>query len=295
MPVLWARGPRPGPTLGILAAVHGNELNGVAVIHRLFQSLDPRALSGTLVGVPIANPQGFLGRRRTLSDGQDLNRMMPGRERGGEGEQLAFRLRTQLIEKLDALLDLHTAGYGRVNSVYVRADLSWPAVRKMAGWPRPEIIVHAEAPSGSVRGAAEAVGIPALTIEIGAPQRFQREPVQRALDGVGRVLGGLGIVTSTERPDEDPRSFVCGRAGWMIAQHGGLLDVPPDVGEIVDRGRVLARVSNLFGDVVAEYAAPERAIVVGKSTDPVCASGARMVHLGFETDLDDIPLRADAE
>ncbi|MGB0647404.1 MAG: hypothetical protein ACPGQS_09540, partial [Bradymonadia bacterium] len=51
VPMLVARGRRDGPVFGLTAAVHGNELNGIRVIHDFFNTLDVNALRGTLVGV----------------------------------------------------------------------------------------------------------------------------------------------------------------------------------------------------------------------------------------------------
>jgi hypothetical protein len=71
-------GYRPGPVVGMTSSLHGDEVNGVRVIHRLFQTeLDPESLHGTVVAVIVANIQGFLGNTRGM-DGQDLNRLMPG-------------------------------------------------------------------------------------------------------------------------------------------------------------------------------------------------------------------------
>ena len=35
-----AKGIAPGPTLAITAAVHGNELNGIPIVQRVFKELD---------------------------------------------------------------------------------------------------------------------------------------------------------------------------------------------------------------------------------------------------------------
>lgn len=61
------------------AALHGNELNGIPLIHRLFsQELQLSALHGTVVAVPVTNVPGYLSGVRTFNDGVDLNRLMPG-------------------------------------------------------------------------------------------------------------------------------------------------------------------------------------------------------------------------
>jgi len=76
--VISDEGYRPGPVVGMTSSLHGDEVNGVRVIHRLFQTeLDPESLHGTVVAVIVANIQGFLAGTRGM-DGQDLNRLMPG-------------------------------------------------------------------------------------------------------------------------------------------------------------------------------------------------------------------------
>ena len=45
------RGKRPGPTLFISAALHGDEINGVEIIRRLLQHKSLNKLAGTLLAV----------------------------------------------------------------------------------------------------------------------------------------------------------------------------------------------------------------------------------------------------
>jgi predicted deacylase len=78
LPVLAYRG-SDGPTIGITSAIHGNEVNGIAVIQRLFARLETigSVIPAIIIGVPILNAPGFLDSVRSF-DGQDLNRLMPG-------------------------------------------------------------------------------------------------------------------------------------------------------------------------------------------------------------------------
>ena len=58
IPVHVIRGKRPGPTLFVCAAVHGDELNGVDVVGRLIHSKTIQNLRGTLIAVPMVNVYG---------------------------------------------------------------------------------------------------------------------------------------------------------------------------------------------------------------------------------------------
>lgn len=85
VPILGYRSSIPGPIVGITCAIHGNEVNGIPVIQRLFASIEKitsitgSAVKGTIIGIPIMNVPGFLDSVRSF-DGQDLNRLMPGYE-----------------------------------------------------------------------------------------------------------------------------------------------------------------------------------------------------------------------
>ena len=54
----------------------------------------------------------------------------------------------------------------------------------------------------------------------------------------------------------------------------------PPVAAWVKRGEVVAEITSVWGDVVDRVVAPSDGIIVGKSTNPVCNTGDRILHLG---------------
>lgn len=283
LPVLVLRGEKPGPVFGVTAAVHGNEINGIPVIHRLFQKLDPRNMRGTVVALPVVNVPGYIRGKRVYPDGNDLNNIMPGRPDGSDAEVFAHRFCEKVLSKFDYLMDLHTASSGRVNSLYIRADMSDERCARMAYLQRPQIILHNPPRDGSLRGEAADRGIPAVTVEIGNPSRFQPEYIRQSLAGLRAVLSDLGLVPKRHRA-MGPPPVVCERSYWIYADHGGLLEVFPDVTEWVEQDQVIARLTDIYGDVICEYRAPEAGVIIGKSVLPVGKSGARVIHLGIESE-----------
>ncbi|MCA9542628.1 MAG: succinylglutamate desuccinylase/aspartoacylase family protein, partial [Myxococcales bacterium] len=132
---------------------------------------------------------------------------------------------------------------------------------------------------GSLRGTAASLGIPAVTLEIGDPQRFQTVYIKRALGGIRAVLSDLGMMPK-RRPVDVPEPVVCSTSRWLYTDHGGLLEVFPEVADRVEQDEVVARLTNIFGEVEREYRAPEGGVVIGKSVDPVATTGGRILHLG---------------
>lgn len=285
IPVVVLRGAEPGPVVGVTAAVHGNELNGVRIIHRLISGLDPASLVGTIIAVPVVNVPGYLQERRGFNDGQDLNRIMPGKAEGTSADVYAHRFLARIVKSMEYLIDLHTASFGRVNSLYVRANMIDPVTARMAYLQRPDIIVHNEGGDGTLRNAAADLGIHAITVEVGDPLRFQRKMIRFGLSGLINLLSRAGILGDDEEDELDEQldrePIVCSRSHWMYTDRGGMLQVYPNVGDVVAAGERLAVVTNIFGDEVACYLAPHDAVVIGKSTNPVNQAGARIAHLGI--------------
>lgn len=280
VPLLIARGRREGPVLGLTAALHGNELNGIPVIHRLMHRLDLRGLKGTIVAVLVANVPGFHREWRGYADGADLNHLFPGEPDGSAPRVYAQRLLDRVIRHVDRLIDLHTASEGRVNSLYVRADMKDPTVARMAFLQRPQIIVHNPPVDRTLRGAAALIGIPAITVEIGNPQRFHGEYIRAAARGVRAVMAEMGMIPPRNL-DLGAEPVVCTRSGWIYTQHGGLLEVFPKVAQPVRAGETIARITDIFGDEVATYQAPSDGVCIGHSVNPVAMTGARVLHLGI--------------
>ncbi|KAK5797167.1 succinylglutamate desuccinylase/aspartoacylase [Linnemannia elongata] len=285
VPVIVAKGVRPGPVVGLTAALHGNELNGIPLTHRLvLQEIQCQALHGIVVAVPVANVPGYLAQQRGFTDGTDLNRLMPGKKNGTTSQVYSYNLMTRLVKHFTHLIDLHTASKGRVNSLYVRANMQNSTTRHMARLQNPQIIVHNTSPDGSLRGAAmQQYNIPAITVEIGDPARFQKRFVKSAILGVTNILSHLKMVEDEhEVQDYDP--VVCAKSYWIFTKGGGILNVLPDVNTWVRKGELIATLHNIFGQEEHRYFAPEDGIVVGKSVDPVCQSGCRILHLGVVSD-----------
>ena len=280
IPVIVARGRREGPVFGITAALHGNEVNGIPSIHRLFEQLDLRQLRGTLVGVLVLNIPSYIRQRRRFVDNVDLNRTWPGVPNGNVSQVYTNRFMERVGRHFNYLIDLHTASFGRINSLYVRADMSDPIIAQMARLQRRQIILH-NPPSGrTLRGTMAKMGIPAITVEIGDPHLFQPKYINLTTRGIRRVLVHLGMLPR-RAIKEGPPPILCSHSYWLYTDQGGLLTVLPDVTEKVEAKQLIARQRNIFGDLIREYHAPEAGIVIGKSTNPVGQTGARILHLGI--------------
>lgn len=285
LPVMLGRGKHPGPVLGLTAALHGNELNGIPVIHRLFETLDFQTLRGSVIGVVVVNVPAYLNNERTFDDRTDMNHVMPGKPDGNIAEIYAYRFIERIVRRFDSLIDLHTASFGNINSLYVRADMTNEVTARMAYLQRPQIILHNSPSDRTLRGTAMELGIPSITVEIGDPQVFQSRQIKASLSGVRRVMSELGMLPKRAmKPGIQP--VLCANSSWIFADRGGLLKVLPKPTEVVKAEQVIAQQRDIFGEVIHQYRAPYDGIVIGKSVNPVAQTGARILNLGAIADPD---------
>lgn len=280
IPVMVARGVSEGHTVGLTAAVHGDELNGIPVIQRLFSELDVNKLSGTVVGIPVVNVLSYGNKSRLFESETDLNRIMPGKKKGSTAQLYAYRFLHQIVNQFEYLLDLHTASFGRVNSYYIRANMDDEVTAKMAYLQNAAIIVHNPPSDRTLRGAAEELGIHAITLEVGNPNVFQKGMIRSGLTGIYNTLIMLKMFKGEIEPPTKP-AVLCKKSYWIYTQHGGILRVLPSVTQLVKKGEEIATKHTIFGEDAYEYFAPEDGIVIGKSISPVNKTGGRILHLGI--------------
>lgn len=297
VPVIIVKGVSKGPTLGITAAVHGNELNGISTIFKLVKEINPAKLKGTLVMVPISNVPGYLMNQRNFPDNVDLNRIMPGDATSGAARLYAHSFTKKIVSKFDYLLDLHTASHGRVNSLYIRADLEKEDCRTLAYLQNPQIIVQKYDESGTLRSWANENKIPAITIEIGNPNAFQHTLIDETLDGILNTMRHYGMIKGQVK-DMVTNATICDHSYWIYAKTGGIVDVMPNLADVVRKGDVIAIVYDVFGNIKEEIVANRSGIVIGKNVRPNCDAGTRVLHLGvnmIDPEPEDIPGHEDYE
>ena len=116
-------------------------------------------MSGTVLGVPIANAHGFRRSSRYLPDRRDLNRFFPGRAQGSSASRIAHALFEQVVRRCKLLVDFHTGSFHRTNFPHLRADLNNAAVREIATMLPPENIFAEPAKRDTAPAVALGIGL----------------------------------------------------------------------------------------------------------------------------------------
>jgi hypothetical protein len=279
IPVLVIRGTTPGPTLCFVAGVHGDELNGIEIVRKVFEEIAPRDVSGMLIGVPVANVHGLRRSSRYLPDQRDLNRFFPGHPGGSSASRIANALFEGVVEGCDGLVDFHTGSFQRTNLPQVRGDLRAPDIFELARGFGTGEIVHSEGRAGTLRRAASDAGVPAVTFEAGEPRRFQSREIERGVEGVRGLLAARRMVPGGKLRT---RHRVYYRSRWLRVNDGGIFLTQRKLGDAVQVGDVLGTVTdpvtNERGTVIASF--PGR--IIGMAVPQVVIPGFAAFHIGVE-------------
>jgi len=277
IPVTVIHGSHPGPTLFIVAAIHGDEINGIEMVRQMRTDVDAQRLRGTMILVHIANPISFTAMTRDLPDGRDLNRFFPGRDRGSMASLIADAIFTKIVRISNYGIDLHTAASGRTNLPHVRVDMRSPILRRMAGAFGSEVVFDMAGEPGMLRRAATEEGVPTLVFEAGEPLKFQKKLIRRGVEGIKNVLADLKMYEFERR--SPIFQIVITDHRWIRAQKGGILNLNVKPGDIIEKGDTIAVNTKPFGTEVSRLRAPHSGLVVGATTVPMVLPGQAVCHL----------------
>ncbi|MBV6519930.1 MAG: hypothetical protein MNPFHGCM_00033 [Gemmatimonadaceae bacterium] len=267
------QGQRPGPTVGVSAMVHGDELDGFLIARELQRTLDTASLKGSVWILGVANPLAMEGNsRNTPIDMLDMNRLFPGAPDGWLSEQQANAMAHEFIDRIEYLIDIHAGGtFPWVDYCYVvnddglsRAFLPALLYKPAAGYP------------GTTATYAEQRGVRCMVVEIGGGYREQDRHVAAGVRGVLNQLRYAGALDG--EVERRAGQVLMHEMKVMRPRHGGIC-LPRRMlapGEVLPAATPLADIVNPYTlDVLETMVTPyEQNIVV------LCRNYATRIHPG---------------
>lgn len=287
VPVLVAKGSKPGKRILFVAGVHGDELNPIAAVQETFATLDPAKMTGSAIAVIDPSRPGVesITRTWTINDlgGEQINpnRTWPGRENGNAVERHSWLITHKLIRgNVDIGIDHHTAGTGVDFARFVFAHADDPASIELSKlYPVDQLMLYPGIP-GTLENSLVQAGIPAVTTELGGPRGFVPEMVKMGVDGNHNVLVHYGVLPGPKRQSAADRNvFVGDDIESVQAVAGGFVTLLVKLNDTVAKGQKIAIQRNGFGDVVHEYLAPVDGRVAVIGTDAATERGGKIAYI----------------
>lgn len=248
IPIIIERSKKPGPTVLITAGIHGDEINGVEIVRQIIARKINKPAKGSIICIPVLNVFGFLSMNRFFPDGRDLNRVFPGTKNGSLASRFAYQFINEILPAADFCLDFHTGGASRFNAPHIRVDPKNERLIALAKIFNAPFTLLSKNMEGSYRATCAKKKKDILLFEGGKSQNSSKEIAREGVQGTMRVLDHLGMLKAKfESPVRDSDTLIIKKSIWMRAKYSGLLHIKVPIGKHVEKGEIMATITDPYG------------------------------------------------
>jgi uncharacterized protein len=280
-----------GPRVAVVAGIHGDELEGLYVCHRIAEWLERHVDSGMLRGTvelyPALNTLGVdtLTRSMPVFD-TDLNRNFPG----SPGGDVPHRVANAVMEALagaDLVIDIHASNIFlreipqvRINQEFSRTLV--PLARKLnldLIWLHGAVTVL----ESTIAHSLNSRGVPCLVVEMGVGMRITPEYCDQLVTGILAVWKELGVIAPEVHlaPQvHHPLIADDSNVHYLNAQTSGMFVPSASHWTDVHKGELLGTVVSPFvGVVLSEVRSPVDGILFTLREYPIVYEGSLMARI----------------
>ncbi|MFL5308754.1 MAG: RimK/LysX family protein [Polyangia bacterium] len=278
VPAWVAVGGRPGPRVSVVAALRGTEVSAARAASRLAARLDPAALAGSVVVVPVLRPSG----RMATAGRPRASLPFPGESGGERAARDAFSLFADVVIGAQALIVLGAPARGRRGLLVARVSPDDPRARWLAVQSGAALVLDRPPRPGTIAAAAAAVQV--AVVELSAAwDPADGAAVDPLANGARAVLGALGVLIDAAPPPVREARPAAPSAGSHLvrvrAPRDGYLEtlVPP--GNLVRPREALARLEPMLPGPAAAILAPSGGMVIEVAPAGPVRAGSTVVAL----------------
>jgi uncharacterized protein len=280
------------PLVTIVAGLHGDELDGPYLCHRLihyFSSLPPGRFGGSVRLVPAANPLGLdVSSRFWPVSRNDINRAFPGSPDDGPTQRMADAI-FQTAKRGRYCIDIHSSNIFLQEIPQIRLSeehfhISEPMAAHFGldvAWvnPSPTVI------EATLAWNLSTLGIPTYVIETGIGLRIMREDCRRVFRGIISFLHAARVLIGPRDSEyrfspEPPRLARMDNVEFLNASAAGLFIPSIEIGSDVERGTVIGSIIDpLSGETKSEVRAPAAGYLFTLRAHPVVYEGSLLSRI----------------
>jgi predicted deacylase len=271
-----------GPSIAIVAGLHGNELNSIHAVNLLNKMLRVQRPKGTVHLFPLVNTFGAdQATKRWPYDDQDINHNFPGDPNGSVVQRIAHAI----YESTDAdvCVDVHSGAPHVRELPQVRAPMGGEelelarALKLPVVWRRPGIRLE---PTGLI-GSWRAAGRKALHIVGGRGITLDNRHATTMANGLFNLLGHMGICTPMDMGGMGVAADVThAEVETHRASCGGFFVAEVHVGDAVKPGHLLGYIqAPVGGERLDEVRAGSRGVVMTVRAYPMIHAQELLVRV----------------
>jgi len=291
IPVVVANGAKPGPVLALVSGLHGTEYASIIALERVIARLDPTALSGTVIVLPLVNVPSFEQKVPHVNpiDHKSMNRFYPGKIDGTQTERASFLITKEVVDRCDHLIDLHGGDLDESLRPYSYWPLSGNAAqdrvsREMAlAFGIDHIIISADRPrdpaaSRYLDNTANTRGKASIAVEAGYAGTVDTDDVELLANGCFNVMRYFKMMPGSAAPVANPVWLE--NVQSVAGDQNGIFYPAVRRGMYVTKGMKIGTLTDYLGRTVAEPVAPVSGVVTFIRAVPSMTKGETIASVG---------------
>jgi predicted deacylase len=280
IPIIVRRSKIDGPVVLFSAGIHGDEINGVEIVRQLITKKINKPKRGTIICIPVINMFGFLNKSRKFPDGRDLNRVFPGSKNGSLASRFAYHMLTDILPLVDYAVDFHAGGASRFNAPQIRLAPNNPELITLANAFNAPFTLFSKNVAGSFRNASHKLNVKMLLFEGGKSLDINESVTDAGVQGVKRLLSHLDMLDlKSDIEQSESTTIYIEKSSWIRAQCSGLLHDNGCIGRYVERGALLATITDPFGSFERKVNAPNYGYIINANLSPIVYQGDAVYHI----------------
>ncbi|WP_104202278.1 N(2)-acetyl-L-2,4-diaminobutanoate deacetylase DoeB [Billgrantia saliphila] len=265
-----------GPTALLTGGNHGDEYEGITALMKLTSSLRAEEVHGRVIIVPMMNtPAAMAGTRTSPMDGGNLNRSFPGDPDGNVTQKIADYFTRVLVPMCDVVLDLHSGGrtldiipFG-ASHVLENPEQQRQALEGAKSFGAPYAMMMFELDAAALFDTVvESQGKVFVATELGGGGTSTPESLAITERGVHNFLIHFGLIDGEVEMPTEPQVYLDmpDASCYVQSEHSGLLELTLALGDVVEKGEVIARVYDMTrsGTPPVEYRAGRSGVLAAR-------------------------------
>jgi hypothetical protein len=282
-----------GPRVAVVAGIHGDELEGMYLCHRLAAWLEalgkerPDALLGRVELYPALNPLGLDTLRRAVPIYDvDLNRNFPGHREGLLPHRLADAVMRELAGAA-LVIDVHASNVFLREIPQVRIARAFeerlvPLARRMnldLIWVHEAVTVL----ENTIAHSLNTRNVPCLVVEMGVGMRITPAFAEQVARGILQVWQSLGVLAgdlALEPATHHPIVARDANVHYLNAEVSGIFVPAVAHWNAVRRGELLGEIASpLRGELLARVRSPVDGVLFTLREYPLVYEGSLLARI----------------
>jgi predicted deacylase len=291
IPVVVANGAKPGPVLALVSGAHGTEYASIIALERVIERIDPAALSGTVIIVPLVNVNSFEKKVPHVNpiDNKSMNRFYPGKADGTQTERASLAITREVVDKANYLIDLHGGDLDESLRPYSywavtgNESIDNASRQMLLAFGIDNIIITTTRPkdpsaSRYLDNTALTRGKPGIAVEAGYAGTTETDDIELLTNGCFNVMRSLKMLPGDVKPVENPVWFQ--DVQNVTSEVTGIFYPLVKRGTYVQQGQKLGTITDYTGRPLAEPRATVSGVILYVCSVPTMVKGNTVANIG---------------